>query len=287
MKSIGLFYFTGTQSSYYVAKALKEALANGKQQVHLYKLEKVVNGTIQVDMKHFDMIGFVLPIYGFGTPRIVNEFIEMLPRNEVKAFIIRTASSNGWINQSASLGIIHQLRRKWYDVFYDRILIVSSNWLLDFEDDVTKRLYDITVHKKIPHIVSDLNNEKRRRYKRNFIRDVLVGIIFFFEDSIGARVYGRSLYANKDCTQCGLCEKRCPVGNISFETGKFKTDWKCLWCMKCVYSCPENAIHSRGMDIVQFRNGFNYRWIIKNRRPSNRKLSVNRKLWKYMEDRKR
>lgn len=285
MKTIGMFYFTGTQSSYYVSKGLKAELIKRGYQVDMYKLEKVVNGTLEVDFKRFDQIGFVVPIYGFGTPRIVFDLIDMLPRNEAKVFIIRTGASNGWINQSASQSMIHQLKKQWYEVFYDRIVIISSNWLLDFDEDVTRRLYTVTMDKKVPHIAWQIDKGIRRRYHRNFIREVLVGIIYMSEDRLGAKLFGRSLYANKQCTKCKLCEKRCPVGNISFETGKFKAGWKCLWCMKCLYSCPENAIHSRGLDFVQFRSGFNYRRIINYR--NNRKISVNRHLWRYMEDRKK
>jgi len=286
MRSIGLFYFTGTQSSYFVAKALKAELTRRGFQVYMYKLEKVVNGTIEVDTKRFQQIGFVLPIYGFGAPSIVFDFIEMLPMVESKVFIIRTASDNGWVNQSASQSMINQLRKKWYDVFYDRIIIISSNWLLDFEEDVTKKLFDVMRERKVPHIAYQIDKGIRRRHNRNFFREVLLGIVYFGEDKLGAPYFGRSLYANKKCTDCRLCEKRCPVGNISFESGKFKAGGKCLWCMKCVYSCPENAIHSRGLDFVQFKNGFNYRRTI-NYRKSYKKLSVSKHLWRYMEDRKR
>ena len=286
MKNIGMFYFTGTQSSYYVAKELKEALLKKGYNVKMFKLEKALNNTVEVDPKRFDMLGFVLPIYGFGSPRIAKAYVDALPRNNAKVFIIRTGCSNGWINKSASISLMHQLRKKWYDVFYDRILIVSSNWLLDMEEDVVKRLYEVTRDKKIPHIVKEITEETRRRHHRDFFREVLVSVIHFFEEQVGARLFGRSLWANKKCTKCRLCEKRCPVGNINFETGSFRAGWQCIWCMKCVYSCPENAIHSRGLDIVQFRNGFNYKWII-NRRYNQKKLNVNKKLWKYMENKEK
>lgn len=287
MKNIGMFYFTGTQSSYFVAKLLKDEFVKKGYNVNLFKLEKALNKTVDVDPKKFDMIGFVLPIYGFGTPRLVKKFIEMLPRNKAEVFIIRTAASNAWINQSASISIIHQLRKKWYDVFYDRILIICSNWLLDMEEDVVKRLYEVTRDNKVPHIVHQIDNRIRRLHKRNFLREVLVNCIHFHEEQIGARIFGRSLKANSKCTDCRLCEKRCPVNNISFKTGKFSAGWKCVWCMKCLYSCPVNAIHSRGMDVFQFKNGFNYRWIIQKRRNSQRKLHVNKHLWRYMEDRRK
>ena len=177
MKNIAMFYFTGTQSSYYVSKMVKEGLIRKGYNVSMFKLEKALNKTVDVDPKLFDMIGFVIPIYGFGTPRLVKEFIDTLPRNHAKVFILRTASSNAWINQSASVSIIHQLRKKWYDVFYDRILITSSNWLLDIEDEVTKRLYSVTRDRKVPHIVHQIDKGIRRSYSRNFIRDVLVGVI--------------------------------------------------------------------------------------------------------------
>lgn len=47
--------------------------------------------------------------------------------------------------------------------------------------------------------------------------------------------------ANSDCTNCGLCAKKCPSQAIDpqkIETGDSE---KCISCMRCEYICPHHA----------------------------------------------
>lgn len=47
--------------------------------------------------------------------------------------------------------------------------------------------------------------------------------------------------AGKDCTACGLCAGKCPVGAIDAATPS-KTDTKrCISCMRCVAVCPQKS----------------------------------------------
>lgn len=45
-----------------------------------------------------------------------------------------------------------------------------------------------------------------------------------------------------NCTSCGLCVKKCPLGNVELKDGK--PDWKgnCTHCMACICNCPVEAI---------------------------------------------
>ncbi len=44
----------------------------------------------------------------------------------------------------------------------------------------------------------------------------------------------------KDCIQCGICAKECPVSAIYCEN--YKADSKtCISCMRCIKKCPKNA----------------------------------------------
>ncbi len=47
--------------------------------------------------------------------------------------------------------------------------------------------------------------------------------------------------ATKDCTDCGLCAKQCPVQAIDKGNVKKGDSRKCISCMRCVVKCPHSA----------------------------------------------
>lgn len=44
------------------------------------------------------------------------------------------------------------------------------------------------------------------------------------------------------CTSCGLCARKCPLGNIEIKDGKPVWKGNCTHCMACICSCPVEAI---------------------------------------------
>ncbi len=282
--NIALVFFSGTNSTFILSKELTKKLKELSNDVTMVSVEAILKEKVEIDFKNFDMLGFVLPIYGGGEPHIIFDVVDMLPRNKESVFIIRTAASFGYFNQSASIRLKNKLREKWYDVFYERIVVLTSNFLLDFDDELIKKLYEVTINRKVPAIVKDINAKKRRLPKRDFIRYVITAVGYYLFDKIGRKRYGKSLYANKDCTKCKLCERRCPTSNIDFKSGSFNSGSNCAWCMRCVYECPKNAIHSRGMDFVAFKTGYNYLRIVNDKSIGNKKFQVSRKFWKYINN---
>ncbi len=281
--NIALLYFSGTGSTYVVSKYLTSNLEKLSHKVDMLSIDDILRGKKHVDFKEYNMFGFVVPTYALGVPPNAFEIVDMLPRNREKVFIIRTGSVYSSINKSASVKLIRVLKKNWYSVFYDRLVVVSSNCLLDFEDELTKKLFEATVYGKIPKIAKDISSGRKRLYKRNYMRDILNDTVYFLYNKILRKMYGKSLYANKDCTHCKKCERNCPAKNISFSTGNFVAGDECLLCMRCVYECPVNAIHSRGLDFLAFRSGYNYFKIINNRKIGSKKFSVSKKMWKYIE----
>lgn len=46
-----------------------------------------------------------------------------------------------------------------------------------------------------------------------------------------------------ECTGCGLCEKLCPMNNISIVAGKPSFASGCLSCYACIQHCPHQALN--------------------------------------------
>jgi ferredoxin len=44
-----------------------------------------------------------------------------------------------------------------------------------------------------------------------------------------------------DCSQCGICAERCPMGAVNFENSSLIDIEKCITCCACIKSCPQNA----------------------------------------------
>jgi len=53
----------------------------------------------------------------------------------------------------------------------------------------------------------------------------------------------RPFTSNKDCTDCGLCSRVCPMGNIEIINGTPKWGNRCTMCLGCYHHCPQKSIN--------------------------------------------
>ncbi len=258
-------YFSGTGNTKIVSELLaKELVENQNNMTTLINIEEMLNdmkGPIHIDA---DLIGIAYPIYGFGTPEIVKQFVDhLVPVKDRKVFILLTGADFIRINHNATASIKRKLKSKGYDITYERIIAMGSNWFMAYEDKMIRLLYQ-AAQRKVVHMSMELQYDSRRIYEPNVAIRAVAPIIHFCEEKMGAKMFGMFLRANDQCNGCGRCIKYCPSHNISFDNDQIKFNNKCYMCMRCIYSCPEKAIEAKHLKFFVIKEGYNINKVIHN-----------------------
>lgn len=274
MKSVGIFYFSGTGNTELIAEMIREAFAERDYQIDMIRMEDVLKNSRTINPADYDLIGFGSPVLGFSSPKIVRDFIRILPQirpkeNRRKVFVFRTAAGVAPVNYNASKPIIRLLAARGYEVFYERIFSISSNWIFKFDDDVILKLHEAS-RKKADLLCSEVISGKKRLLKTSPLRKVLMEFVML-ADRPFLRMVSKDYVVSASCTHCGLCVKTCPSGNIRENNGKIKFGISCNSCLRCVYSCPKNAIGFRTLSFFAVPGGYNIKKILTNPCPPEEK----------------
>lgn len=222
-----IFYFTATGNSLYVAKAF-----DGE----VYSIPKMLK---ENRLKFEDeKIGFVIPAYYMGAPRIVKEFLEKVELKSDYIFAIMTYGN------SAGAGVTHFSKlaaKENIDVSYADEILMVDNYLPLFDiDDQIQKIASKNIEANLNQIVNNVNASKRDHVKKNTIERVLSFVAQGYYSNRKSNV-DEKFIVNDNCTSCKTCEKVCPVNNIVVK-GKPKYNHRCDECLACINLCPVNAI---------------------------------------------
>lgn len=263
MKKIGIFYFSGTGNTEIVAEKVREEFAGLGRDVVLMRIEDVLKGNREVDPAEFELVGIGCPVIGYGVPKIVRDFVKRLPRQtggrmqegRKKTFLFRTAGGVAPINYNASKALIRSLSRRGYEVFHERVFSIGSNWIVRFDDSIVRQLHKATL-RKVALMCGEVDKGEKRILKTGpglRIRMELANKAF----SGFLRLVGKDLVVDKSCSDCGLCIKNCPAGNIVRKNGRIRFRFACNSCLRCIYSCPRSAIRFRFLTFFPVPGGYN------------------------------
>lgn len=268
MTTIGLFYFSGTGNTKLVAEMIRDAFIKLNYSVDLIRMEDVVNKKTPLNLKDYDLIGFGSQVIGYGVPNLVKDFIKLLPNgNMKKVFVFRTAGGVDPINYNASNFMKRTLRQLGYDVFYERIFSIGSNWIRSFSDSVVHQLYTAT-QKKVELMVKELILGKPRFYKTDIFTKIGMGVVSYFSGNFFRQI-GSDYLVTDACKDCGLCVKNCPAQNIVSVDGKIRFKKNCSGCLRCLYSCPKNAIQLKKYRFIPIPGGYNIKKTLERSLPEN------------------
>ncbi len=226
-----IFYFTSTGNCLAVAKKIGGNLISIPQIIDLPNL-------------HFkdDVIGLVFPVYGFGMPRMVREFLQKATWEADYSFAVGTY---GNLPGAAMMDVQKYAKQHGKHFDYAESLLMVDNYLPGFDmDDQIAKLPGKRVDENLSRIIADIRNRRKAEATTGLIWRAFTALMRSGERRFMNGKQAQRYMINQDCTRCGVCAKVCPAENISV-TDKVIFGDHCEGCQGCLHLCPQNAIHMK------------------------------------------
>ncbi|MEL4105313.1 EFR1 family ferrodoxin [Oscillospiraceae bacterium WX1] len=247
-----IVFFSGTGGTRCATDALAAQLTNSGVTVSRHEL------TVAVPTKPLctGMLILLFPVYAMNAPKPVFDFIrEADPETGTPAAVV-SVSAGGEVtpNKACRYRVIRALEKRGFDVVYEQMLVMPSNFWIPTPMEAAVLLVRI-LPERTGQIVRDLLSGVRRRTKPGVL-DRCCSWIGRLEE-LGAWRIGSTTKVSSSCNGCGKCQNNCPVGNISIVDGQHVFGRKCVLCLKCFYACPQRALEPRRFRFIIIEGGFN------------------------------
>lgn len=231
-----IYYFSGTGNSLTVARRLADLL--GEQ------MEAMTSANDVADKQ----IGLVFPVYAWGLPRAVEDFIAQrltLPSApDAYTYIVMTCGDDmGYADRVAGKLLLQAGRRldAAFSVMMPNTYVCLPGFDVDAEQLAARKLSQTM--EKLPEIANII------RYRQS-ATDVWRGPMPWLKTYVIRPLFDRLLITDRYfhtegtlCTSCGKCLRACPMGNMQKgEDGRPGWKGRCTGCLACYHACPAHAI---------------------------------------------
>ena len=240
-----IYYFTGTGNSLRAAVRLADllrlpppvAMAGGGGEVlsaAAADVEKV----------------FVFPVYAWGLPSPVADFIRQLPAPQSEeAARVRAVLTCGDDTGLTDRLLARALTRRGYQLAAAYAVRMRNTYVslpgFDTDDTDTARRKEEQFGPRMAHIADALAKGKPAAKG-----EALHGACAWAKSRVLRPLFGLFLTSPRRfradaarCTRCGRCAKACPLHNVSLSPGG-TPEWggTCAHCLACYHACPRHAI---------------------------------------------
>jgi ferredoxin len=250
-----IFYFSATGNSLSLTRNLANELGN----CEVVSIAKAIrNDTIEVKTPK---VGFIFPVFAWGMPRIVEEFIQKLSiskQSYVFAIATCVAIPGNTLKDLKKLLQTKGIRlQAGFVTRSGRSSLMKLNALdkVIMQLDTRKRKIKF-FDERLPELASSIRTmAKKSPETSNWTANVFGS--FFHKMGISAfKNMDAQFIVNDNCSQCGTCAKVCPRNNIELLANGPTFRHNCELCHACIQWCPKFAIRHSNFDAnpKQYRN---------------------------------
>lgn len=232
-----IFYFSGTGNCIDISRRLSAVFGHGTANI-----AKEVSGECSYRLEEREMVGIVCPVYFYGIPLIVEDFIERMTFDREPHFFL--VLSFGTFPGNAVLRAESSFVKNGHVL--DSVLTVKmpENYVLLFNPPDEREARKILSHAyaRLDEFIGKVGvSERVRMIESPTAMQRAIGTV-----ARPVYVYGRStrrFHVDGTCTSCGKCVRICP--DKAIEMVDHIPTWtksKCMRCMACINRCPSHAL---------------------------------------------
>lgn len=250
-----IFYFSGTGNSKWVAENLAGLLHEKTADISVLNFESDDNKKymeeIAQGIKNDEYIGFVFPVYAWGAPEIVIDFVKKLKKYSGNGKNLGDAADNlekktftfALATCGEEAGYTLKNFSKVFPLKSAYSVVMPNNYVVgsDLEDEETVVSMLKQAQKDISLMGEELGTKKEVYRVHEGSGAGLKSRLVNFGFNKFARST-KSFYTTDACTGCGLCAKNCPARTITMENNRPVWGEQCYQCVKCINCCPATAI---------------------------------------------
>jgi ferredoxin len=245
-----LYWFSSTGNSLKAAKDLAGELGDAK----LLSIAKAMS-TGQID-QNCDKLGIVFPVYMWGLPSIVVEFINKLkPAGNKYIFTLVTYGGTAMAVHTQAEKL---LKANGLELAGGFGVQMPGNYtpMYGARPDEKQRGMFEKERAKIKDIAAIIKSGEKGKIDRGaFLFSWLLSGLVYNMSMPKVHGFDKKFVLEDSCTGCGLCEKVCPVSNIKLVDNKPQWLHKCEHCMGCLQWCPVEAIqYGKSKGRKRYRN---------------------------------
>ncbi|MDP2905495.1 MAG: EFR1 family ferrodoxin [Candidatus Omnitrophota bacterium] len=230
-----IFYFSATGNCFTVARDLAEALGDTQ-------IISIPKASAQVDLSAFERVGIIYPVYMFGMPLIVADFIKKLkPAGGKYIFAVATygGKPGSALKQTARL-----LKEEGFKLSAGFGILMPGNYTPLYgaiPEDKQQGLF-VKEKEKIGHIAGIILRGEICNPPQTFFLFSWLGWLLYKLCSPKIPVMDTKFRSTDRCNGCGVCVRVCPAANIELSSARPKWLHRCQQCMACLQWCPQQAI---------------------------------------------